>query len=167
MKTFLFTRKTLNLTLAIMLLAFTLTGTVFSQALAITSNQFVPFAQAVIVPCANGGAGEIVLVEGTLHLLDHITINNNRANIKVHAQPQGASGVGQTTGDIYRATGGTQEQDSIPLTNGAFEFTFINNFKIIGQGPDNNLLVHQTVHITMNANGTITAVVDNTSVECR
>ena len=167
MKTFLFTRKTLNLTLAIMLVALSLTGTVFSQASATTSNQFVPFAQAVFVPCANGGAGEVVLVEGTLHLQQHITINGNRVNLKVHTQPQGASGVGQTTGDVYRATGVTQEQDSIPLTNGAFEFTFINNFKIIGQGPDNNLLVHQTVHVTMTADGTVTALVDNTSVECR
>jgi hypothetical protein len=166
MKTILFTRKTLNLTLAIMLLAFTLTGTVFSQATAITSNQFVPFGQAVIVPCANGGAGEVVLIEGTLHLQNHVTINNNRASIKVHAQPQGASGVGQTTGDVYRATGVTQEHDSIPLTNGAFEFTFINNFKIIGQGPDNNLLVHQTVHVTITPDGTVTALVDNTSVDC-
>ena len=76
-------------------------------------------------------------------------------------------GVGLTTGDTYNATGVTQEQDSLPLTNGATEFTFINNFKIIGQGPDNNLLIHQTVHVTVNANGDVTTTVDNLSVECR
>jgi hypothetical protein len=167
MKTFLFARKSLNLTLAIMLLILSLTGAAFSQALAITTNQFVPFAQAVFVPCANGGAGEFVLVEGTLHLQEHITINNNRANLKIHAHPQGAKGVGQITGDIYHATGVTQEQDSIPLVNGAFEFTFINNFRLIGPGPDNNLQTHQTIHLTMNANGVITAIVDNTSVDCK
>lgn len=166
MRKFLFTRKILNLTLALMLLVLGLAGAAFSQAAAITSNQFVPFAQAVFVPCANGGAGEIVLVEGTLHLQQHITINNNRANLKIHAQPQGAKGVGQTTGDVYQANGVTQEQDSIPLTGGALEFTFINNFRIIGPGPDNNLQTHQTIHLTINANGVVTAIVDNTSVDC-
>lgn len=167
MKKFLFRRKNLSLALAITVLALTLAGAVFGQALAITTNDFVPFAQVVFVPCANGGAGENVLISGTLHLQDHITINNNRANIKIHAQPQGAGGVGLTTGDTYNATGVTQEQDSLPLVGGAAEFTFINNFKIIGQGPDNNLLVHQTVHVTINANGVVTTVVDNLSVECR
>ena len=166
MRTFLFKRKTITLTLAVTLLILCVAGAALSQALAITVNQFVPFAQAVLVPCANGGAGEIVLVEGTLHLQDHITINGNRANIKTHAQPQGATGVGLTTGDIYNATGVTQEQDSIPNINGAFEFTFVNNFRLIGQGPDNNLQVHQTVHVTIDANGVVTTVIDNTSVDC-
>ena len=166
MRTFLYKRKTITLTLAITLLYLSLAGVAFSQALSITSNQFIPFAQAVLVPCANGGAGEIVLVEGTLHLQDHITINGNRANLKTHAQPQGASGLGLTTGDTYNAVGVTQEQDSIPLINGAFEFTFINNFRLIGQGPDNNLQVHQTIHLTFDANGFVTAVVDNTRVNC-
>jgi hypothetical protein len=75
--------------------------------------------------------------------------------------------VGLTTGDVYQATGVTQEQDSIPLINGAFEFTFVNNFKIIGPGTDNNLLVHQNVHVTIDANGFVTTVIDNTTVECR
>ena len=98
---------------------------------------------------------------------DHITINDNRVNIKFHGQPQGATGTGLTTGDSYQATGVTQEQDSLPLINGAAEFTFINNFKIIGQGPNNNLLVHQTVHQTINANGDVTTTIFDTSVECR
>jgi hypothetical protein len=89
MRTFLYKRKTITLTLAITLLVLSLAGAALAQALAITTNQFVPFVQAVFVPCANDGAGEIVLIEGTLHLQDHITINGDRANLKIHAQPQG------------------------------------------------------------------------------
>lgn len=166
MKTTLFKRKNINLTLAITLLILCLGGVAFSQALAITTNDFIPFAQGVLVPCANGGAGEIVLIEGTLHIQQHITINDNRANLKIHTQPQGASGVGLVTGDSYQGTGVTQEQDSIPILNGAFEFTFVNNFRLIGQGPDNNLQVHQNVHVTVDANGVVTTVVDNLSVDC-
>ena len=166
MRTFLFKRKTLNFTLAVTVLTLIVAGVAYSQALALTTNQFVPFSQVAFVPCANGGAGELVLIEGTLHLQQHITINDNRANIKTHAQPQGVDGVGLITGDEYQATGVTQEQDSIPLVNGAFEFTFINNFRIIGQATDNNLQVHQTVHVTIDANGVVTTVVDNTSIDC-
>ena len=165
MKTFDFNRKVLNATLAV-LLTIGVPAASFAQAITITTNDFVPFAQVVFVPCANGGAGEVVLISGTLHIQQHITINDNRANVKIHFQPQGAGGVGLTTGDTYNAVGVTQEQDSIPITNGAFEFTFINNFRIIGPGPDNNLQVHQTVHTTVNANGDVTSTVDNTSIDC-
>jgi hypothetical protein len=166
MKKNLFRRKTLNAALAISILL-CLAGSVFSQALAITVNDFVPFAQLAFVPCAAGGAGELVLISGILHIQQHITINGSHATIKSHAQPQGATGVGLTTGDKYSATGVTQEEDGIALQASASEFTFVNNFKIIGQGPDNNLLVHQTIHETINANGDVTVVVDDTSVECR
>jgi hypothetical protein len=88
-------------------------------------------------------------------------------SLKIHFQPQGAGGTGLVTGDTYNATGVTQEHDSLPLINGAAEFTFINNFRIIGQGPDNNFLVHQTVHQTVNANGDVTSTIVNQSVECR
>ena len=166
MKRFLFKRKTITLTIAMTLLTLSLAAVAFSQALAITTNDFVPFSQPILVPCANGGAGEIVLVEGILHIQEHITINDNRATIKTFAGPQGASGVGLTTGDTYRAVGNTQETDTIPVIGGATEFTFINNFRLIGSGPGNNLQVHQTIHVTIDANGTVTTVVDNTSVEC-
>ena len=45
--------------------------------------------------------------------------------------------------------------------------TFVNNFKIIGQGEgQNNLLVHETFHITVNPDGTVTAFFDKASVQC-
>jgi hypothetical protein len=110
-----------------------------------------------------------VLISGTLHVLIHQTISDaGHLQFKFHFQPQGVSGVGLTTGDTYRATGVTQQTQTVDLTDGApQEFTYINNFRIIGPGRDNNYLVHQTFHITVNANGELTSVVDNFSVECR
>jgi hypothetical protein len=161
------TRKAVGLCLATLFALSLIPTTSAASALTITTNDFVPFAQVAFVPCANGGAGEQVLISGTLHIEQHITINDNRATIKSHFQPQGAGGVGLTTGDNYNATGVTQEVDTLALTGGATEFTFVNNFKIIGQGADNNLLVHQLVHVTINANGDVTNTVDNTSAECQ
>jgi hypothetical protein len=131
---------------------------------AVVVNDSIPFSLIAFVPCANGGAGEAVLVEGNLHVLITETVNDNNASFKVHFQPQGAEGIGLTTGDTYRATGETQEHVSL---GPSLADTFVNNFKIIGQGPDNNLLVHQTIHLTINANGELTAEVLNESIECR
>jgi hypothetical protein len=49
--------------------------------------------------------------------------------------------------------------------NGASNFTIVNNFKIIGQGPDNNYTVHENTQFTINANGDLTATVDNLKID--
>jgi hypothetical protein len=127
-------------------------------------NESFPIAIAVFVPCADGGAGELVVLEGDLHVLLSITQNDNHLSVKSHSQPQGISGTGLSTGDTYQGTGVTQDQFTTGL---GVTFTFVNNFRIIGEGPGNNILVHETFHVTINANGEVTATVDNFSVECR
>ena len=130
-------------------------------------NIKIPVNIVVFIPCAVGGTGEDVLLSGPLHVLVHQTVNDNRFTAKFHNQPQGISGEGLTTGDKYQATGVTQETVGGSFVNGQFSDTFVNNFRIIGQGPGNNFLVHQTFHFTINANGVQTAFVDNFSVDCK
>jgi hypothetical protein len=145
-----------------------LAGMIAPLAMAeVTTNVKVPANMSVFVPCANGGAGEIVALTGELHVLVTYTINKNTVSGKYHAQPQGISGAGLSTGDTYQATGVTQDQFSAQLNGGQYEETYVNNFRIIGQGPDNNYLVHYTLHITINQNGDITADVENISVGCK
>lgn len=136
-------------------------------AVTTTSNFKIPVNILVFIPCADAGAGEFVELTGNLHVLFHTTVNGNRFNVKSHFQPQGISGVGQSTGDKYQATGVTQERFGGSFVNGQFSDTFINNFRIIGQGPGNNFLVHQVFHVTVNANGDVTAFVDNFKSDCK
>lgn len=134
---------------------------------AATTSISVPFALINFVPCAAGGAGELVLIQGTLHIVTGLTVTPSGAfHIKQHFQPQGATGIGLTTGDVYQANGVTRENLSfnaggLPITD-----TFINNFRLIAPGTGNNLQIHQTLHITINENGVVTASVANTSVSC-
>lgn len=156
-------------TLAISLLAMTtaLAGATAAGAAAttVTTNEQVPVTVFAFVPCANDGAGELVVLTGTLHVLTHVTIDDQGGlHVRQHFQPQGISGAGLTTGDTYRGTGVTQTEFN--ATAGT-EQTSINNFRIIGQGPENNLLVHSTFHVTVTPNGDVTTVADNASVECR
>jgi hypothetical protein len=134
----------------------------------VTQNISVPLdGFSVFIPCANNGAGELVIFQGNLHVLLSFTINNNRVSGKDHFQPQGLTGTGNVTGDKYQGTGVTQSMFSGSLVNGQFESTSVNNFRIIGQGPGNNYLVHEIAHITINANGLATVFFDSLSVDCK
>jgi hypothetical protein len=121
----------------------------------------------VFVPCAAGGAGELVDLSGPLHTLITLTINGNNVSGTTHFQPQGISGTGETTGDTYHATGVTKDTLKGSFQNGQSNETFVNNFRIIGQGSGNNFLVHEIAHITFNANGAVTVSHDNFSAECK
>jgi hypothetical protein len=134
---------------------------------AVQVNSGQTISLSVFVPCAAGGAGELVDLSGTLHTLITFAANKNNVAGYLHSQPQGISGVGETTGDKYQATGVTLESFGGSLQNGQFNQTFVNNFRIIGQGPGNNFLVHETVHITVNANGSVTVFHDDFSAACK
>ncbi len=119
------------------------------------------------IPCANGGAGETVSGTIDLHILLKSTVNGNNVSGKYHFQPQGGSLVGAITGDAYNPTGVTQGTFKGSLQNGQFTATDVNNYRLIGPGPGNNLLIHQVSHITVNANGDTTVTFDKPSVECK
>ena len=141
-------------------------GTRPAQA-AVTTNIKIPVDIGEFIPCANGGAGDFVVLSGNLHILFTFTADSAGGfHFSGHFQPQGISGVGLFSGDKYQATGVTRFNSNAkpPFPN---EFTFVNNFRIIGQRPGNNLLVHETVHMTVNANGAVTADVANTSFDCK
>jgi len=134
---------------------------------AVTDNFTEEISLTQFVPCAAGGAGEVVDVSGTLHVLVSATVNGNMMSGYAHFQPQGISGTGETTGEKYQATGITLITFKFSLQNGQVSSTFVNNFGLIGQGPGNNLLVHENMHITLNANGTITVTHDNFIIDCK
>ena len=133
----------------------------------VTSNTGIPVSITVFVPCANSGAGEDVTVTGTLHALTSATINGNNVSGKEQFQPQGLVGYGSVSGLKYQATGGTKSSFNTSLVNGQAVVNFVNNFKFSGQGPNNNFYVHEDAHITINADGTVTATQDNLSVGCK
>lgn len=126
--------------------------------------QTQPFA--ALVPCANNGVGEVISGTIELHVLITSRLNGNNVSGFYHYQPAGGNLVGSVTGDTYQATGVTQSSFHGSLQNGLYTTTFINNFRLIGQGPGNNYLVHETAHLTLNANGDVTVNHDLFTIEC-
>jgi hypothetical protein len=136
-------------------------------ASAFTDNFVAPLDQLVFIPCANGGVGEDVELTGRLHVLVHATLaSDSNFVFKEHFQPQGIAGIGSVTGDTYHGTGATQDLTHYGRV-GQQTFTFINNFRIIGQKTGNNLLLHEVVHFTVNANGGVTASFDKVTADCK
>jgi hypothetical protein len=151
---------------ALLATAIVIAFTVVAHA-AVQENTSANITFSTFVPCAAGGAGEMIDLSGPIHTLVTLTLNGNHFSGYGKTQPQGISGFGETTGVKYQATGGTSTSFAGSFQNGQFTQTFVNNFRMIGQGPNNNLLVHETSHITLNANGTATSFVDNVSVTCQ
>jgi hypothetical protein len=136
-----------------------------ARATTITTSVTFPIDISVFIPCANGGAGETVELTGELHDLFHITLTSaNTFVFRFLDNPQGITGVGDVSGDTYHGTGGTQQTQTGAVGT---EQTFVNNFRIIGQRTGNNFLVHEELHFTVTANGTLTVNLDHLSVECR
>jgi hypothetical protein len=132
-----------------------------------TASVKIPIDLTVFVPCANGGAGEFVTLSGNLHDLFHVTFDGSGGlTIKFLDNPQGVSGVGETTGAVYHGTGQTQETFHFSGVSDSFSDTFVNVFHIVGTGPGNDFFVREVFHVTVNANGTLTAFVDQFSVTC-
>jgi hypothetical protein len=136
-----------------------------AQATTFTNNIQTSIDIVAFVPCAAGGEGEYVFFSGTLLGVSVTTIDDTGSfHTVLHFQPQGISGDGLTTGTDYQWTGATQA-----TFNGlvGYENTFINNYRLIGEGPTNNLLIHQTLHATVQPDGEVTIFVDDYSVECK
>ena len=134
---------------------------------AASSTQIVvnPISITKFVPCANGGLGEDVSLSGDIHSVFHVTLDGRGgAHVVVIHNPQGVSGVGLTTGARYQGVG--THQDVFNATVGVEETT-VTTSQIIGQGPGNNLLMHEVVHTTVLASGAVTSFHDNVSIECQ
>lgn len=127
----------------------------------------VPFSSTLWVGCANGGAGETVALSGELVISSHETVDaDGGTHSRQMMRPQRITGVGATSGLNYTGTGMAFMSEGV-VDEGGSVYTFVNNFRVIGQGPGNNLLVHMVVHQTTNADGAVVADVNLSTTTCK
>ena len=138
------------------------------SAVTSSSQSTVPFRARLWISCANDGLGETVQLAGFVEIHSHTTEDGSGGmHMSTHVRPAGVVGVGELTGAVYRGTGGTFEAEGWAAGGFPYVYSFGNNFRIIGQGPGNNLTVHLTVHQTIHENGELTAEVDLSNAECK
>ena len=127
-----------------------------------------PFNSSLLISCANGGQGEMVALSGEVDIVSHSSTDaNGGGHLSMHIRPSSVTGVGATSGLMYRGTGGGLVSQFDAADGHPAVYTMINNFRVLGQGPGNNVLMHMTIHVTMNANGDQTAQVDLSSQGCK
>jgi hypothetical protein len=148
----------------IIVLAVVATGLLaVTSASATATTEKIPF-DTVLAP--EEACGEAIHLSGTL-LAQFTSTETPSGNVEVgfHFNPQGITGVGLTSGATYHATGETLGTTTINAKGGISD-TFVNNFKIIGAGTAQNFLETDVMHLTVNANGDVTATVEKSTIRC-
>jgi len=139
------------------------TATVTAAQAQVVGNETVSYAYSGFVPCANGGAGELVTGTIDVHNLTTSTVNANVDTWQFQFQPRGSL-VGRTTGDTYQLSGVSRGAYA-SLLSGDYNLTYVNRYKLIGPGPDNNLQVRETAHVTIHDDEVVVQH-DDFSVDC-
>ncbi|MEV1144013.1 hypothetical protein [Micromonospora sp. NPDC049799] len=127
----------------------------------------VPMDLSVVLPCANGGLGEVVNFDGTISEVFHVTFDEAGGfHVHVVETQSNVHGIGATTGDRYVSTRANlfvynQGSGSLPITS-----TQQLVFRIVGPGPGNDASLRITNHTTLNADGTVTVAFDTYTAEC-
>ena len=139
----------------------------YAAATSFTVSTETPVSISGFATCPDGSIGEVVDLSGDMHELFHVTVDDGGAvHVTSHDNPQGIVGVGETTGAKYQGAGVTLDHENQGSGGLPFTFTYVNNFRVIGQGPGNNFLFHENMDVTINADGTITASTDNARFTC-
>ena len=130
----------------------------------VVANETVSYAYAGFVPCANGGAGELMTGRIDAHILSTSTTNGNVDAWQFEFAPRGSL-VGRITGDTYRLTGVSRGIYVESVQNDGYAATYVNRYQLIGPGPNNNLVVRETAHITRSGDDLVVDH-DDFAIEC-
>ena len=131
----------------------------------IVTNETVSWSYSGFVSCANGGAGELVSGTIDVHNLITSTVNGNVDSWQFQFQPRGSM-VGSITGDTYRLTGVTRGTYNESLQSGGYVLTYVSTYQLIGPGPENNLVVRETAHMTLDGDDLVVRH-DDFRIECK
>jgi hypothetical protein len=123
-------------------------------------NTDIPVAPFIANPCN----GETIALSGVGHLIIAETVaSSGNFLLRLHINGQDISGVGLTTGAKYSLSSTVNQEMTVAAGS---EETILETERVIGQGQVPNFDLKFLLHITVNANGDITAFVDNGTAVC-
>ena len=119
-----------------------------------------PVLAQVTNPC---DPAEIVFFSGTRTTSLFLTENKNTFHLHGHSSSQHVTGFGLATGDEYNVIGA--EGFQLSSAKGTTQTAYVRT-RLIRRGSNQNLVATTAIHITVNANGTVTAQTDRMEIEC-
>lgn len=102
-------------------------------------------------PCT----GENVQLSGKLTIKSSFSIENDIIHVSLQIKEH-STGVGLTTGAQYRIDGEDNQESNLKLVNNTGEENAVFTANVIGHGNVSNEHLKSTLHVTVNANGTLT-----------
>jgi hypothetical protein len=144
-------------------------GKAYAAASTTTTTEKIPI-NTTFLPVGPGcEEAEPITLSGTLNVVVHETVKpNGGVTFKIQFNPQGVTGIGETTGTKYQGTGVTTTIVTFNSQNSQETETFVNNFNIIATKPAGiSSIEHLVTHVTVNAQGEITADVFTQESSCR
>ena len=128
-----------------------------SNASTRTSTVAIPFENTVFVPCANGGAGEDVLVTGKFNLVYQMTWTDHDFTMVYHDNDHQVKGVGLSSGETFTGSGGTNGTFMGAWVNSQWVGNFVERTKIVGKNTVFTII--QKLHLIVTPDGNV--VVNN------
>ncbi|MDR7079536.1 hypothetical protein J2Y03_004594 [Neobacillus niacini] len=120
----------------------------------------LPFLILAINECN----GESITIDGTINILfKQNTTPSGNFHVTVHSNIHG-QGTGDQ-GNLYVVN--ETSNDHFTTNNQQFENTFNLSIRVISKGTAPNFLLHAQIHLTVNANGDVTATISVFDTECR
>ncbi|MHC4151396.1 MAG: hypothetical protein ACYSSP_04770 [Planctomycetota bacterium] len=130
----------------------------------VVQNEKIETTWLQVIPCSD----DTVVIGGYIHMLASITEDGAGGyHAKIKTSPSPLKGIvvdGPNVDAKYNGTGVTQTQ--LNLKKGVTE-TYVNRYRFVGEGKAPNYSVHETWHITINANGELTAEPVNVKITCK
>ncbi len=133
----------------------------FSNTYSITFE----YTSTVFLACAPGAPGEFVFLQGLFEGHVHEAIDAQGAyHFNIQYRPTNVAGTGETSGTLYRLRGAANDQFS---GEGAGEFSFTNDFRLVGAGPNNDAILHLPSHFGVSDSGVLDPSVFGGTFECQ
>ena len=104
--------------------------------------------------------GELVELSGILHLVSHVLPDGS---VLGHFNYQDVTGIGLSSGIQYRASAVDQVRLEAPFPS---SIQSVRHFRLIANGAGDDVLVDAIFHITVNANGEVTAEIEELTTRC-
>jgi hypothetical protein len=152
--------------LALLCCAFVASGTALADTVV---NQTIPFTGTSYNDCTD----ELVAVEGQLHIVTRTSVSGSRVHTGVAMHSTGVKGTALVSGARYVEMDVENQETNFSTDFAPSEFTYERTHNLTRLGEDgsfvsgDDLRVHVIAHMTVNANGTVTANKTDTDIECR
>ncbi|HET9746160.1 MAG TPA: hypothetical protein VFP97_10620 [Chitinophagaceae bacterium] len=124
----------------------------------------VPFENEFYVPCANGGAGENVVLNGFINYIYQLSWTDNGFTMVYHDNAHKVTGTGVSSGESFVASGGTNGVVMGSWVNSQWIGTTIGQLRIVGR--NTNFVISYKYHITVTQDGTVVVETGELTVDC-